>query len=119
MVAPRRRAELHALAARGRRRADGVGHQLDDGLARAQVGIKEVPLDLARKELAQARQVLLGVSIGRGRILVARRVRGTLGEVEGVEMGLLGDAAPVAVQEDEGGEGARVDDLENPGICTR
>lgn len=110
-MGPRRRAELQALAAGARRGADGGRDELDDGLGGTQVGVEEVPLDLAGEEAAQGREVLI----------VGRRQRGGSGcecraleQVVQIEVGSLGDAPPFSIQEYERGEAVRVGSNEDP-----
>lgn len=108
-----RRSELYSLAARTRRGADGVVDDLDDGLARAQVGVEEVSLDLLGKEAPEPVEALVGDG-GRGDMLMADGVGGTPRELLGVELRLLRDAAPFGGEEDEGRECVGIGDLEDP-----
>src|SRR5438552_4189278 len=94
---PGRGAELDALAAGTRGRADGVGDEFYDGLAGPQISLEEVPLDLAGEEPSELGQVVI-VYAGR-RPWMAHRVRGAVSQVVGVEVGLLGDAPPFRVEQ--------------------
>jgi hypothetical protein len=111
VVGPRRRAELQALATGARRGADGGRDELDDGLGGTQVGVEEVPLDLAGEEAAQGREVL--IVGGRQRGGSGRECR-ALEQVVKIEVGSLGDAPPFSVQEYEGGEAIWVGSNEDP-----
>jgi hypothetical protein len=70
-VALGRGAEGHAIAAGARGGADGVGHDLDDGVVGAQVGVEEVPLDLPGEQCPKGGQIVLCAV---GRLLMTRGI---------------------------------------------
>lgn len=107
----RRRAELQALTSRARRGADGGRDELDDGLGGTQVGVEQVPLDLAGEEAAQGREILIvGRRQGGGSGCECR----ALEQVVKIQVGSLGDAPPLSIQEYQGGEAVRVGSNEDP-----
>ncbi len=97
MVAEGRRAELDPLSAGGGRRAERVGDELYDCLARSQVGFEEVAFHFLREQAPQRGEILLGR--GRHLAVVAHGIRRTCRQVVGVEVGLLGDASPFRIDE--------------------